>query len=127
VHGKSGQYITLPRHYCSCQAHFYEVVGKADAPYVREQTKGVASGWLPPQGVGSCCMLLQLLQLHGIHLQEILPLPLAGLGHAQARLCMLLAALQCKHQLAARMAMLLGRCTVTSVEDATLATILMQS
>ncbi|KIZ00744.1 hypothetical protein MNEG_7216 [Monoraphidium neglectum] len=24
VHGKSGQHMTLPRHYCSCQAHHFE-------------------------------------------------------------------------------------------------------
>jgi hypothetical protein len=34
VHGKSGNYLTLPTSYCACQAHYYEVVSKSEAPYV---------------------------------------------------------------------------------------------
>lgn len=34
VHGKSGQHLTLSKSFCSCQAHYYEVVCKAEAPYV---------------------------------------------------------------------------------------------
>lgn len=34
VHGKSGNYLTLPKSYCACQAHYYEVVAKSEAPYV---------------------------------------------------------------------------------------------
>lgn len=34
VHGKSGQYLTLVKSYCSCQAHYYEVVAKGEALYV---------------------------------------------------------------------------------------------
>jgi predicted nucleic acid-binding Zn finger protein len=34
VHGKSGEYLTLAKSYCSCQAHYYEVVAKSEAPYV---------------------------------------------------------------------------------------------
>jgi hypothetical protein len=34
VRGKSGVYITFAKTYCSCQAHYYEVVCKSEAPYV---------------------------------------------------------------------------------------------
>ena len=36
VQGKSAadQYLVFPDHYCSCQAFFYEVVGRSEAPYV---------------------------------------------------------------------------------------------
>lgn len=35
VGGRSGAaHAVLPRHFCACQAHHYEVVVKGDAPYV---------------------------------------------------------------------------------------------
>lgn len=36
VRGKSSSdnYLVFPEHYCSCQAFFYEVVGRSEAPYV---------------------------------------------------------------------------------------------
>lgn len=36
VQGKSAadQYLVFPDHYCTCQAFFYEVVGRSEAPYV---------------------------------------------------------------------------------------------
>lgn len=37
VHGKSGQYLTLPKTYCSCHAHYYEVVAKSEAPFCKHQ------------------------------------------------------------------------------------------
>ena len=42
VRGKSSSdnYLVFPEHYCSCQAFFYEVVGRSEAPYVSlEQVK----------------------------------------------------------------------------------------
>eukprot|EP00879_Flechtneria_rotunda_P012810 GHRR01013376.1.p1 GENE.GHRR01013376.1~~GHRR01013376.1.p1 ORF type:complete len:136 (+),score=40.79 GHRR01013376.1:228-635(+) len=66
VQGKNGQYITFSRTYCSCQAHYYEVVCKAEAPY-------------------------------------------------------------CKHQLAARLALILKRCPVAVVPDAAMAEFLLQA
>ncbi|KAF8060030.1 ZSWIM7 [Scenedesmus sp. PABB004] len=66
VKGKSGVYLTFARTYCACQAHYYEVVCKAEAPY-------------------------------------------------------------CKHQLAARLAVILQRCPVTVVPDATLAQFLLDA
>ena len=66
MQGKSGTYLTLASSCCSCQAHYYEVVCKADAPF-------------------------------------------------------------CKHQLAARLALILKRCPVTLVPDAALAEHLLQA
>ncbi|KAF6252332.1 hypothetical protein COO60DRAFT_1704350 [Scenedesmus sp. NREL 46B-D3] len=37
VRGKSGVYITFAKTYCSCQAHYYEVVCKSEAPYCKHQ------------------------------------------------------------------------------------------
>jgi len=35
VPGTAGEeYITMDKSYCSCQAHYYEVVSKSEAPYV---------------------------------------------------------------------------------------------
>lgn len=36
VQGKTAadQYLVFPDHYCSCQAFFYEVVSRSEAPYV---------------------------------------------------------------------------------------------
>eukprot|EP00878_Enallax_costatus_P007130 GHUV01007473.1.p2 GENE.GHUV01007473.1~~GHUV01007473.1.p2 ORF type:complete len:139 (+),score=23.19 GHUV01007473.1:150-566(+) len=66
VKGKTGQYVTFAKTYCSCQAHYYEVVSRAEAPY-------------------------------------------------------------CKHQLAARLALVLKRCPVTYVPDTALAEFLLQA
>jgi hypothetical protein len=41
VAGRDKQYITLPKHYCSCEAFYHEVVLRGEAPFV--------SGW-PPDG-----------------------------------------------------------------------------
>lgn len=39
VRGKSASdnYLVFPEHYCSCQAFFYEVVGRSEAPYCKHQ------------------------------------------------------------------------------------------
>jgi len=44
VHGKSDQHTTLPRHYCTCQAHHFEVVCKSEAPYV-SLCRRLLCGW----------------------------------------------------------------------------------
>eukprot|EP00775_Hariotina_reticulata_P003683 gene3683-3943_t len=36
VPGTAGEeYVTMAKSYCSCQAHYYEVVTRSDAPYIR--------------------------------------------------------------------------------------------
>ncbi|KAL3140207.1 hypothetical protein ABBQ38_004482 [Trebouxia sp. C0009 RCD-2024] len=39
VQGKTpaDQYLVFPDHFCSCQAFFYEVVGRSEAPYCKHQ------------------------------------------------------------------------------------------
>ncbi|KAK9803872.1 hypothetical protein WJX72_001088 [[Myrmecia] bisecta] len=39
VQGKTAadQYIVFPEHYCSCQAFFYDTVGRGDAVYCKHQ------------------------------------------------------------------------------------------
>jgi hypothetical protein len=55
VHGKSGQYVTVPKHFCSCQAYYYKVLSKSADPYV--SSKGIISGQnnLANRSRGSMC------------------------------------------------------------------------
>jgi hypothetical protein len=147
VHGNSGEYLTLARTYCSCQAHYYEVVAKSEAPYVSLQ---------PQISIFQACtcnllLLLQHCQLHqpavDFHSTSLVSLGamLTCIGNlkryqlepcqpspcfvCRVSLCSAdhcrhdarLSALQCKHQLAARLALILKQCPIITVSDAVLA------
>lgn len=151
VHGKSGNYLTLPTSYCACQAHYYEVVSKSEAPYVSAcqmaaeklhflaycatlQAAVYHAVTFLPTDLNSLCqstlhMVLQatdqvastggqtckarLTNLHALltkQAERVLLLP-------DLPLCRV----QCKHQLAARLAFILKSCPITTVTDAVLA------
>lgn len=60
VSGRAAAHTTLPRHYCTCQAHHYEVVVKGDTPYVSSPPRwsffGGAKGKRQGRALlGSCC------------------------------------------------------------------------
>ena len=89
--------MVFPRHYCSCQAFFYDVVCHGNALSVSRL------GGVPP----SCSPEF---------LQSYFTIP-----HAIGYPC-----LQCKHQLAARLAPTLNKCHTHRVSDLEMANMLMR-
>ncbi len=137
VHGKSSQHTALPRHYCSCQAHHYEVVCKSEAPYVSlafpDPLCAGQSGCLDGLTIGAHCTTptlgasqVNLPLLCMWHTSHCLP---HHARHANSTTPLLVNSshMQCKHQLAARLAWILKSCPVTPVDDAMIANMLLEA
>jgi hypothetical protein len=64
VRGKSGVYITFAKTYCSCQAHYYEVVCKSEAPYVSWHRLMLPHQQTITWDGGECCLCLASPYMH---------------------------------------------------------------
>lgn len=102
VRGKlpADQYIVFPEHYCSCKAFQFDVVGKSDAAYVR-----------------CYCAILH-------ERRRTADLCLSHATCFSFESCIVLL-VQCKHQLAARIGDILGKCSYTEIADHVLSNMLM--